>query len=130
MVLPRPERLRPIVVGLVVGAVYPDDLVLLERAVEVGVAELHRVEADPLGPAAIESDTGHAHGFAVGLARIWVGLDRDHHLRGFLTWPRSPWPDRSRVSLRVPISHPGRVITSVADSRQVARDGLCGTLAS
>lgn len=74
---------------------------------------------DVWGETAIETDPGHAYGFAVGLARIRVGLDGDHHLRGFLTRPRSFRPDRSRGFLRVPVSHSGRVTTSVVNSREV-----------
>ena len=92
LVLAGAKGLGTVVLGLVIGAVHPNDLVLLELAVEVGVTELHRVEADPPGVLSIEPDTGHAHGLAVGLAGVRVGLDRNENLYGLLSWSRCLQP--------------------------------------
>ena len=97
------ERLGPVVVGLGVSAVETEDLVLLELLVEVFIAELQRVQADPFGVAAVEPhpsesvcpvvfiDAIHvkirdgqvavaATAVTVGVGR-WTRSDALHHLR-------------------------------------------------
>ena len=112
-----------VVVGLVVGAVDADNVVLLELAVEVGVAELHRVEPDPFRIAAVESDAGHANGLTVRLARVRVGLHGDHDLRGLLTRPRSFRADAISPARGTTSSHSGRVTTGAVGSGKSRRPG-------
>ena len=118
-VLAGAKRLGSVVVGLVVGAVHPDDVVLFELSVEVGVAELHWVEPDPLGPAAIEADAGYADRLAVGLAGVRVSLDGDHYLSGLLTWPRRFQPDRSCAFLWISVIHLGRLAVASATEAEL-----------